>query len=629
MISKITLDTYKQQIGSGDAFNLSDSFNGRVGDEQVPLVVQFKERGLPQQFDDGLVPFMSGFVGSLDENDQVTAETGEAVSYTGSRDDVVGLGRVKMNLPGTMFPQEGYFYGFLGLQTADGSKRITTFNVWFHVYNGNPDMFVNKEPFRTELQKVLDEAESLLTTESSKFNTAFIDWGQQVTKLLTNLNGDYANIQTITDAIKASLASLEDKIKQDGLLTVGEAGDLIKSILESTGVTAALANFDQFSTSLDQMTIDDVDGGIPSYMQVSLGTAQNAMDTDKFNLVFGTDHHYDIATTYNPFGGDSTANIGDMWESGLRKVLNMTSLTNADAIVFGGDNIDEPAVDDVKLEKRMMLKELGDFLDVASTSAENPVFLLKGNHDPNYDHSASDLTLANVITDKELTLAYQKNVAGYGESRSNGSNYFYKDFPDKKVRLIGLNSYDLPETVTSDGKLVYDQFTTSGFQQNQISWLATDALNVPDGYTVIIAMHHPVDGIFYSDPKVINHDVVKQILTDFESGAGAKTLTGSTAGVPVSVTYNFPSAGKIAAVLSGHRHMDSNVTVAGVNYVETRCSLTVGDNMIKKSRWGYFGTPLEDAFDIVTINTDNRTINFKRCGAGSEDNAVSMRKLNY
>ena len=149
MISTITLDTYKQQIGSGDAFNLSDSFNGRVGDEQVPLVVQFKERGLAQQFKDGLVPFLTGFVGSLDENDQVTAETGDAVSYVGTSDDIVGLGRVKMNLPGTMFPQEGYFYGFLGLQNADG-KRVTTFNVWFHVYNGNPDMFVNKAPFRTE-----------------------------------------------------------------------------------------------------------------------------------------------------------------------------------------------------------------------------------------------------------------------------------------------------------------------------------------------------------------------------------------------------------------------------------------------------------------------------------------------
>lgn len=219
MISTITLDTYKQQISSGDAFNLSDSFNGRVGDEQVPLVVQFKERGLAQQFQDGLVPFMTGFVGSLDENGQVTAETGEAVSYVGTSDDIVGLGRVKMDLPGTMFPQEGFFYGFLGLQNADG-KRVTTFNVWFHVYNGNPDMFVNKAPFRTELQKLLDAVKLLINDADGDLNT----WKQKLTDLFTTLSAQGADTATL-------LTTLETKIKQDGLFTQAEFDAQIKQII--------------------------------------------------------------------------------------------------------------------------------------------------------------------------------------------------------------------------------------------------------------------------------------------------------------------------------------------------------------------------------------------------------------
>lgn len=229
MISTITLDTYKQQIGSGDAFDLSDSFNGRVGDEQVPLTVHFKERGLAQRFEDGLVPFMSGFVGSLDENDKVTAETGEAVSYVGTSDDIVGLGRVKMNLPGTMFPQEGYFYGFLGLQNADG-KRVTTFNIWFHVYNGNPDMFINKAPFRTELQKVIDAFNDLLASSKSTFSTSMNDWKQQVTALLTDLNGDYAKVQTTVNLIQQQLTTLEGQIKQDGLLTDADIEPLKQTV---------------------------------------------------------------------------------------------------------------------------------------------------------------------------------------------------------------------------------------------------------------------------------------------------------------------------------------------------------------------------------------------------------------
>ncbi|AQX94074.1 glycosyl hydrolase family 28-related protein [Lactiplantibacillus plantarum] len=218
MISTITLDTYKQQIGSGDAFNLSDSFNGRVGDEQVPLVVQFKERGLAQQFQDGLVPFLTGFVGSLDENNQVTAETGEAVSYVGTSGDIVGLGRVKMNLPGTMFPQEGYFYGFLGLQNADG-KRVTTFNVWFHVYNGNPDMFVNKSPFRTELQKLLDAVQLLIDDADGDLNK----WKQKLTDLFTALSAQGADTATL-------LTTLQAQIKQSNLFTQGQMDELLGSL---------------------------------------------------------------------------------------------------------------------------------------------------------------------------------------------------------------------------------------------------------------------------------------------------------------------------------------------------------------------------------------------------------------
>ncbi|MGP9051387.1 glycosyl hydrolase family 28-related protein [Lactiplantibacillus plantarum] len=218
MISTITLDTYKQQIGSGDAFNLSDSFNGRVGDEQVPLVVQFKERGIAQRFEDGLVPFLTGFVGSLDENDQVTADTGEAVSYVGTSNDIVGLGRVKMNLPGTMFPQEGYFYGFLGLRNADG-KRVTTFNVWFHIYNGNPDMFVNKAPFRTELQKLLDAVQLLIDDADGDLNK----WKQKLTDLFTALSAQGADTATL-------LTTLQVQIKQSNLFTQGQMDELLGSL---------------------------------------------------------------------------------------------------------------------------------------------------------------------------------------------------------------------------------------------------------------------------------------------------------------------------------------------------------------------------------------------------------------
>ena len=43
----------------------------------------------------------------------------------------------------------------------------------------------------------------------------------------------------------------------------------------------------------------------------------------------------------------------------------------------------------------------------------------------------------------------------------------------------------------------------------------------------------------------------------------------------------------------------------------------------------YIGTPLEDAFDIVTIDTKAKTVDLKRVGAGSEDERYATRHFNY
>lgn len=627
MISTITLDTYKQQIGSGDAFNLSDSFNGRVGDEQVPLVVHFKERGLPQQFDDGLVPFMSGFVGSLDENDQVTAETGEAVSYVGTSDDVVGLGRVKMNLPGTMFPQEGTFYGFMGLQNTDG-KRVTTFSVWFHVYNGNPDMYVNKAPFRSELQKLLDAAQTLVNTEGEQFKAAMIDWEQRVTALLNDVDGDVAKVHTTLTAVQTKLDGLLDKITQSDLLTKADLDTNLATF--KAQIDTALTTITQIDQGLFEAT--DVDGGIPAYMGNPLETARAQVDTGLFNLGFGTDYHYDIGTSYNPFSASATApsNMPDLWNIGLRKALNLLSLSDTlDAVVFNGDNTDEPAYSDVTEERKAMIKEQADFATTAFTASESPVFLMKGNHDNNQDQSATNHTLANAITDEDFDKLYHQSDRLYGESRNGNSNYFYKDFPAKKVRLIGLDSYDLPETTNSDGTLVFNRFTTSGFQQPQLNWLANDALKVPAGYAVLLVTHAPINGTLVTNDASINHDIVKHILEDYVNGVSGQELTGTNTSVPVNIKYSFTTNGKIAAVVTGHTHTDGNATVNGINYVETRCSLTAGDNILQNKRWADYGTPLEDAFDLISVDVANSKIKFYRVGAGSEDVSYAQRQFKF
>ncbi|MCH9267552.1 SGNH/GDSL hydrolase family protein [Pediococcus acidilactici] len=213
--SIITLDTYKRDLHVGEAFDLSENFNGRVGDEQVPLVVKFLERGKTQQFEDGLVPFISGFVGErLNDDNVVNADTGVGVSYTGTRSDIIGMGMVKMNLPGTMFPQEGWFYGFLGLETPDHSKRVSTFNVWFHVYNGNPDMFVNKEPFRTELQKLIDSFTTDIDNTKNDALAVIADYKKKFQDVVDDSTWIMSQLDIIEAKIKSNDIATNSQLKQ-------------------------------------------------------------------------------------------------------------------------------------------------------------------------------------------------------------------------------------------------------------------------------------------------------------------------------------------------------------------------------------------------------------------------------
>lgn len=366
-------------------------------------------------------------------------------------------------------------------------------------------------------------------------------------------------------------------------------------------------------------TYNDIDGGIRDYFIEQLKQTSGAININKFNLGFGTDYHYDVASNYFTFPlpeGKTMADAAQGYKDGLRKLLNLTATSNnLDAIVINGDNVDQPIADNgVKSEKEVMLKEHRDLANVVFQTSESPIFILKGNHDCNYNHD--ELTPDVVITDKELDDIYKFSALKFGESRKGSSNYFYRDFADKKVRLIGLDTYDLPESETN-GIMDYNRFTTSGLSQSQLNWLANDALQVDSETTVLIITHHPINHTLldYDDDLNLNHDMLHTIINDFKNSSEKKTIN-STGKLTAEVTYSFKNKGHIAGVLTGHRHVDSEKTIGGVNYIQTRCNLTTGDNMIQGERLLMQGTIDEDCFDVVTIDNVDKIISLTRFGVG-------------
>jgi hypothetical protein len=591
MAELITLDTYKQMIKAGEAFNIAKSFNARVGDEQVPLVVKFLERGKAQQFEDGLVPFMSGFVGNLDDAGKVTAETGEPVSYTGTRSDIVGLGMVKMNLPGTMFPQEGYFYGFLGLETPDHSKRVSTFSVWFHVYNGNPDMFVNKEPFRSELQKELDRVEVLVEQTEGTIKAKLIEWEKLINDLITNKNINLEQLESRMATVEGNLKILEDKIKADNLVTVGDLNDLLAPFND---ILDTLNNY----RGLNQPWIKDRPSDVLTALSNYASTVSN--DENVVRILNLQDIHATKSKT-------QAANYVTGGNAVINQLRSLDLIRDkVDMVVVNGDNIDGSESRKLNIHRNQQIVDT-----LHGVMQDKPVLFTMGNHDDGSVWKDG----SEVLTLKELTDIYDYQFYNAGEIRpDNSASYAYYDFPNQKIRAISLSGFENPEVYNDDGTIKYKRGVASVFTTKQLNWLV-QALKISSDWSVIIFNHSPYEGFYnnapYSYITNLNHNVLKDILKAFVNGTKVASV-GANTDFPANITADFSEQGEGTLITNvfGHEHRDAEkVVIDDIPAILRTCDIALTPDRV-------VGTSSEYGFDIIEIDVLKRKIKFNRFGAG-------------
>ena len=263
-------------------------------------------------------------------------------------------------------------------------------------------------------------------------------------------------------------------------------------------------------------------------------------------------------------------------------------------------------------------------------SSEVPSLFALGNHDINGIYASQNGLNANDFIDIEKRYAiYMQPIQKYGIVKPTGKvDYYYKDFKNKKVRVIMLNNFDNP-LVTNNGKATVDISSRSGFGNKQVKFLVEALNSTPDDYHVIVCMHQSLSKTIYSTEKdeQMNGSVVKSILESFQNSlSGSASTTYLDSRFPanhyqVNISYDFSKSTKkrIVCVLNGHHHNDRNTTINGVNYVQTLCSLPesgepVSDIKPLRTLW----SKTEDAFDIVNVNFLTRKAYFTRFGAGND-----------
>ena len=299
------------------------------------------------------------------------------------------------------------------------------------------------------------------------------------------------------------------------------------------------------------------------------------MDSSLFNFIFYTDSH-----------ASSTNHMAvDMIDRDL----------NPDAIICGGDTA-------LRSGKYRSFNEITQSLNFIKRREK--LIHAEGNHDrgvtdPFNRREIFTLTVAQLQNDDNVTTV-------------NGRLYYFKDFPDKKIRVIALTLYNMDNTAYND---LY------GWDGEQMEWFANTALKtVPNDYHVIVVAHCAplVDSDGWGG--ILNHpnrNVCKGILESFVAGTSV-TLNGNDTNEAIeayTVTTHFTTPGNLVGIFTGHGHMDKHVKINGVNYIETNCSyIDITQAAYPENR--YPRTYTEVCVDMVRVNTYSKSVALDRIGYG-------------
>lgn len=266
-----------------------------------------------------------------------------------------------------------------------------------------------------------------------------------------------------------------------------------------------------------------------------------------------------------------------------------------------------------------------------------PSVVLRGNHDDNgygvYDSAAGNWE-ANASKDAVINQT-EWFLAAMGPARNNprvvmaegNSGACYIDDDAAKIRVICLNTTDLPESLDSAGNYKHTSrvLPNCGFSQAQLTFVG-NALSFDDkedgaSWGVVIVSHIPLDitnedgSRFGAGDHLVNIDLMWGMINAYKTGGSYShtTTVSSTENAffhnngidlgdftaTVNVSYDHP--GDVIALICGHMHADNTSNEIGGSASATE--------------YGYRFISLDSgalSAAAITINRNTRTIHVRK-----------------
>ncbi len=378
-----------------------------------------------------------------------------------------------------------------------------------------------------------------------------------------------------------------------------------------------------------------------SYDMEALKMSENIkiVNDGAVNYVFVTDLHH----------SKGASNRNDM----IRQMNTLTKFANdndsIDFVVVGGD-----ITNGMFATKQDAIENTQDILNPLK-DCNKPVFVAFGNHDDNSYHveSAKEYYPERIISDYD----WSKNILDeycpetiVKDSKYSDSKYYYYDLPEKKTRIIVLDSVDARNTYDENGvitelnphqpenTIVSRHYKTGysywGYDIEQIKWLGSEAMTAEEDWNYVYLSHMGIDGAMNSyGNTMFESKYLREMIAAYQN----KTVySNETIG-----TFDFSqTTGKITVMSFGHQHIElihydedidlwqistasANITAYtnGGNITQSNSEILAGSSINSKSyAWSWYyrakGSPSEYSFDIISAD-ENKVMKFA-FGCGSD-----------
>ena len=267
--------------------------------------------------------------------------------------------------------------------------------------------------------------------------------------------------------------------------------------------------------------------------------------------------------------------------------------------VFDGGDVANGRVNP-HLGKVAFLKQVRRGIEYCNADSYVNTFFVVGNHDLGVDYSG-DQTEGAIITAQELydVSGIKDNVLDIVQDANTPFNYTYTD--DTHGIYYVVCSANLRDTVTGES------------YKNMYIWLCNALKSCPDGYTIVVFNHEIINSS--------SDQTLKSFIRDICNVIDAYNARGSSpeyADAPATVIDFSECSGEVCCLIGGHSHIDFSTTTTGGVPVIVTTTDNCGAESSASSLTRTVGTTSEQAFDVFTIDTTNRTIKTTRIGAGSD-----------